>query len=99
MIISNEPWHYRYIGKDAAKDDFCFACRCRSECNLVCKVLQCPYEFNKVRLVVREMTDLLVPDLVDKGLVTDQIVLTVSYDIDNLKDPGINRLKKHYFKG
>ena len=35
---------------------------------------------------MREMTDLLVLDLVDKGLVTDQIVLTVGYDIENLAD-------------
>lgn len=41
------------------------------------QVLHCPYDFEKARLVVREMIDLLVLDLVDKGLVTDQIVLTV----------------------
>lgn len=52
------------------------------------QVLQCPYPFEKAKLVVREMTDLLVLDLVDKGLVTNQIVLTVGYDIDNLKDPS-----------
>lgn len=51
------------------------------------QVLQCPYEFEKARLVVREMIDLLVLDLVDKGLITDQIVLTVGYDIENLSDP------------
>ncbi len=34
------------------------------------------------------MTDLLVLDLVDKGLVTDQMVLTVGYDIENLTDPA-----------
>lgn len=50
------------------------------------QVLQYPYTFEKARLVVREMTDLLVLDLVDKGLVTDQIVLTVGYDIENLTD-------------
>ena len=50
------------------------------------QVLQCPYEFEKARLVVREMIDLLVLDLVDKGLVTDQIVLTIGYDIENLTD-------------
>ena len=38
-------------------------------------------------MVVREMTDLLALDLVDKGLVTDQIVLTIGYDIENLSDP------------
>ncbi|MCQ4864950.1 Y-family DNA polymerase [Pseudoflavonifractor phocaeensis] len=51
------------------------------------QVLQCPYDFQKARLVAREMADTLVLDLVDKGLVTDQIVLTVGYDIDNLTDP------------
>ena len=51
------------------------------------QVLHCAYEFDKAKLVVREMTDLLVLDLVDKGLVTDQMVLTVGYDIENLTDP------------
>ncbi len=51
------------------------------------QVLQCPYTYEKAKLVVREMTELLVLDLVDKGLVTDQIVLTVGYDIENLTDP------------
>lgn len=45
------------------------------------QVLKCPYDFEKGRLIVREMTDLLTLDLVDKGLVTDQMVLTVGYDI------------------
>lgn len=48
------------------------------------QVLQCPYTAEKARLVVREMADMLALDLVDKGLVTDQIVLTVGYDIENL---------------
>ena len=51
------------------------------------QVLQCPYDFEKTRLVLCEMTDLLVLDLVDKGLVTDQMVLTIGYDIENLTDP------------
>ena len=38
------------------------------------------------------MTDLLVLDLVDKGLVTDQIVVTVGYDIENLTDPERSKL-------
>jgi DNA polymerase V len=48
------------------------------------QVLQEPYSFDKARMIVREMTDGLVLDLVDKGLVTDQIVLTVGYDIESL---------------
>jgi DNA polymerase V len=55
------------------------------------QVLQYPYTFDKARIIVREMTDLLVLDLVDKGLVTDQIVLTVGYDIENLNDPDIKK--------
>ena len=55
------------------------------------QVLGCPYTYEKARLIVREMTDLLVLDLVDKGLVTDQIVLTVGYDIENLSNPEISK--------
>ena len=51
------------------------------------QVLQSAYSFEKARLVVREMADLLSLDLVDKGLVTDQITLTVGYDRENLLDP------------
>ena len=57
------------------------------------QVLHCPYEFDKARLVVKEMTDLMVLDLVDKGLVTNQIVLTIGYDIENITDK--NRSKSY----
>jgi DNA polymerase V len=55
------------------------------------QVLHCAYTFDKAKLIVREMTDLLVLDLVDKRLVTDQLVLTVGYDIDNLTNPEIKK--------
>jgi DNA polymerase V len=58
------------------------------------QVLHCPYDFAGGRLIVREMTDLLVLDLVDKKLVTDQIVLTIGYDISNLTDPDIRKKYK-----
>ena len=51
------------------------------------QVLHCPYSAEKARLVVREMTEQLALDLVDKGLVTDQVILTVGYDIGNLSNP------------
>ena len=57
------------------------------------QVLQCPYSYDKARLVVREMADQLSLELVDKGLVTDQLVLTAGYDIENLTDP--ERRKKY----
>ena len=50
------------------------------------QVLQCPYDYEKAKLIVKEMTELLVLDLVDKCLVTDQMVLTVGYDIENTKN-------------
>ena len=58
------------------------------------QVLHCPYDFDKAKLIVREMTDLLVLDLVEKRLVTNQIVLTVGYDIENLINPEIKKLYK-----
>lgn len=55
------------------------------------QVLQHSYEYEKARIIVREMTDLLVLDLVDKGFVTDQMVLTVGYDIENLSNTEIRK--------
>ena len=66
------------------------------------QVLHCPYNADKAKLVLREMADMLVLDLVDKGLVTDQIVITIGYDIENLTDPERSRkyhgpvVKDHY---
>lgn len=48
------------------------------------QVLSRPYDFEQGKLIVREMTDLLTLDLVEKGFVTDQMVLTVGYDVENL---------------
>lgn len=52
------------------------------------QVLSCPYEAAKARLIVREMTDLLVLELVAKGLVASQITLTLGYDVENLANPA-----------
>ncbi len=58
------------------------------------QVLHCPYDFDRARLVVREMADLLALDLVDRRLVTDQMVLTVGYDRENLSDPAASKAYK-----
>jgi len=58
------------------------------------QVLHCPYEAEKAKLVLREMADMLSLDLVEKGLVTDQLVVTIGYDIENLTDP--QRRKKYH---
>ena len=44
------------------------------------QVLSVPYSAEKARLIVREMTDLLVLDMVRKGVAADQIVLHIGYD-------------------
>ena len=53
------------------------------------QVLSVPYSFEKGKLIAREMIDGLVLDLVDKKLMTNQIVLTVGYDIENLTNPAL----------
>ena len=55
------------------------------------QVLQHPYPAAMAKTVVREMTDMLVLELVEKRLVTDQMVLTVGYDVENLSDPERRR--------
>ena len=47
------------------------------------QVLQCPYPYDKARLVVREMAEAVALELLEKQLVTDQLTLTVGYDIEN----------------
>lgn len=53
------------------------------------QVLHTPYVSHKAKLVTREMVELMALELVEKGLVTDQIVLTIGYDIENLTNADI----------
>lgn len=66
----------------------------RPENNSLCsgQVLSYPYDTKKTALVVKEMADLMALELVDKGLVTDQVILTISYDSGNLTDPKIKKM-------
>lgn len=54
------------------------------------QVLQEPYSFEKARLIVKEMADFLAMDLFEKRLVTNQIVIDIVYDAENLSRPEIN---------
>lgn len=56
------------------------------------QVLDRPYNYEEGLLIVKEMTDLLVLDLVDKMLLTDQLVLTVEYDTANLTERNYSGL-------
>ncbi len=53
------------------------------------QVLHTPYVYDKAKLVTREMVELMALELLEKGLVTDQIVLTIGYDIENLTNANI----------
>ena len=80
-LLIDHAWGYEPCTMEYIK-----AYKPETSCITSGQVLHCPYDFEKARLVVKEMTDLMVLDLVDKRLVTDQIVLTVGYDIENLTD-------------
>ena len=54
------------------------------------QVLHCPYNYENTKLIVKEMTELLTLDLVEKNLVTNQIVLTIGYDVENITSRNIS---------
>ncbi|MBE6930926.1 MAG: DNA methylase [Ruminococcaceae bacterium] len=99
MSVQNEELLYRLFGKNAellidhawgwepTTIEVIKAYRPSSNSLSSGQVLQEPYEADKAKLVLREMADALVLDLVDKGLVTNQIVVTIGYDVENLTDP------------
>ena len=58
------------------------------------QVLHEPYNFNKAKLIVKEMTDSLTLNMVDKNYISDTFVLDIGYDINNLTNPDI---RKTYF--
>jgi DNA polymerase V len=53
------------------------------------QVLTCAYAAKQARVVAQEMADNLSLDLVDKHLVTDQLTLTIGYDVESLTNPAI----------
>ena len=59
------------------------------------QVLHCPYDFETAKIVLKEMLEAQALYLVEKKLVTDQIVLTIGYDIENLTDAK----RKNAYKG
>lgn len=54
------------------------------------QVLHCPYNYEKTRTIVKEMTESLTLQMVEKRIVTSQMVLTIGYDVENLKNPNLN---------
>ena len=101
MSLQNEELFYRLFGVNAellidhawgwepCTMDLVKAYKPESNSFSSGQVLQCAYDFKKARVVVQEMADAVALDLVAKKLVTDQLVLTVGYDIESLTNPVI----------
>lgn len=99
--LHHEPLLYKLFGVNAellidhawgwepCTIDFVKAYRPETHSLSTGQVLTEPYTFQKARIVVREMCDAASLDLVSKRLVTDQLVLTVGYDIESLTNPEI----------
>ncbi len=88
-LLIDHAWGYETCTMEDIK-----SYRSRSSSLSSGQVLTKPYVFIKGKLVLREMTELLALDMVDKGVVADQIVIAVGYDIENLKDAKRNRAYK-----
>lgn len=82
-LLIDHAWGWEPVTMDLVK-----AYKPETNCISSGQVLHCPYDYDRAKLIVREMTDMLALDLVEKKLVTDQIVLTVGYDIENLAVHG-----------
>lgn len=83
-LIIDHAWGYEPCTIDYVK-----AYRPESNSFSTGQVLQCAYDFTKARVVIREMADAAALNLVGKRLVTDQLILTIGYDIESLTNPEI----------
>lgn len=83
-LLIDHAWGWEPVTMDLVK-------AYRPETNSIStgQVLTCAYTVEKARIVVLEMVDALSLDLIDKGLMTDQIVLEIGYDIESLTNPSI----------
>ncbi|MDE6549216.1 MAG: DNA methylase [Muribaculaceae bacterium] len=84
-LLIDHAWGWEPVTMDLVK-------AYRPETNSMCngQVLHEPYTADRARVVVLEMADAVSLDLIDKRLVTDQIVLTIGYDIESLTNPAIS---------
>lgn len=78
-LLIDHAWGYEPVGMKDVK-----AYKPSSKSFSSGQVLAEPYTFDKARVVVREMADSMALKLVDKGLVTSHVGLSVNYDVENL---------------
>ncbi len=79
QLLIDHAWGYEPCTIAAVK-----ACKPKSKSLSSGQVLKEPYPFEKARIVIREMTDKLVLELVDKGFETDRLVIDIGYDTENV---------------
>ena len=96
--LHEEEWFYKTFGIDAEilidhawGIEPCTMKEIKSykpSTNSICEgqVLSCAYTHKKARIIVREMTDSLAYQLMEKGLVTDSLTLTINYDRESMED-------------
>ncbi len=83
-LLIDHAWGWEPVTMDLIK-----SYKPETSCISSGQVLHCPYDFDRAGLIVREMTEQLALDLVEKKLITDQVTLTVGYDTGNLANPEI----------
>lgn len=86
QLLIDHAWGYEPVTMKQIKEY-------KPASNSICsgQVLHCPYNYEQTQLIVKEMAELLTLDLVEKNLVTNQIVLTIGYDTENLTDPYLSK--------
>ena len=78
-ILIDHAWGYEPVGMKEIKNY-----KSDARCLGSGQVLQSPYPYEKAKLIVREMAELLALDLFEKKLVTSSLTLQVCYDIESL---------------
>lgn len=83
-LLIDHAWGWEPVTMDMVR-------KYRPETHSLCsgQVLTCPYTADKAKVVVLEMVDALSLDLIDKNVVTDQIVLQIGYDTESLSHADI----------
>ena len=80
-LLIDHAWGYEPVTIDDIK-----AYKPKNNSLSIGQVLSSPYDYAKAKIIIKEMADSLSLDLTNKGLVTDQIVLSFGYDISDLSD-------------
>ncbi len=80
-LIIDHAWGYEPISLCDIKNY-----KPKSNCISSGQVLHEAYDYVKTKLIIEEMMELLSLELVRRNLVTNQLVLTIGYDVSNIND-------------